>query len=250
MIESISNTDALKKTIGYLSDQIPDWDAYLQSDGPGLITFCNPYSVQCIRKFKDFEQLMERFDHVFADGILLVKAAQLVCRKDIVRLSFDGNSLASTVWQICRERNLEIALIGGVEGIADQAAAILRANGVQVAQTHSGFFSSPEARQSLIERLKDSNVKVVVAGMGAPYQERFAIDLVNSGFQGKVFTCGGYLDQMVNAQGTQYYPEWINRFNLRFVYRVYREPKRLLHRYTVGYADFYRGTLGACLNRR
>ena len=35
------------------------------------------------------------------------------------------------------------------------------------------------------------------------------------------FTCGGFLHQ--TAQRMNYYPDWINKYNLRAFYRLYKE---------------------------
>lgn len=57
--------------------------------------------------------------------------------------------------------------------------------------------------------------------MGSPLQEQFALDLKKSGYNGVVFTCGGFLHQ--TARGIKYYPEWVNKYNLRAFYRLFHE---------------------------
>jgi N-acetylglucosaminyldiphosphoundecaprenol N-acetyl-beta-D-mannosaminyltransferase len=72
--------------------------------------------------------------------------------------------------------------------------------------------------------------------MGIPLQEEFILALRNAGFQGVSLTCGGFLDQLV--RGERYYPEWIERFELRWLYRLASEPHRLARRYLVEYQTF------------
>jgi N-acetylglucosaminyldiphosphoundecaprenol N-acetyl-beta-D-mannosaminyltransferase len=50
------------------------------------------------------------------------------------------------------------------------------------------------------------------------------------------FTCGGFLDQIIKYKGA--YPEWIDHYNLRFLYRLIKEPKRLWRRYLIEYQVF------------
>ena len=52
-------------------------------------------------------------------------------------------------------------------------------------------------------------------------QEQFALDLKSRGYNGIVFTCGGFLHQ--SANDINYYPEWINKYNLRAFYRIVKE---------------------------
>ena len=40
--------------------------------------------------------------------------------------------------------------------------------------------------------------------------------------EGIGFTCGGFIHQTANNE-IEYYPLWIDRMNLRFVYRMYKE---------------------------
>ncbi|MNN73388.1 UDP-Gal:alpha-D-GlcNAc-diphosphoundecaprenol beta-1,4-galactosyltransferase [compost metagenome] len=71
--------------------------------------------------------------------------------------------------------------------------------------------------------------------MGTPRQEDFLIELQESGWLGVGFTCGGYFDQLNSADGGLYYPGFIDRYNMRWAYRIYKEPKRLWKRYFVDY---------------
>jgi UDP-N-acetyl-D-mannosaminuronic acid transferase (WecB/TagA/CpsF family) len=64
--------------------------------------------------------------------------------------------------------------------------------------------------------------------MGAPRQEAFLVALADSGWKGVGFTCGGYFDHL--GEGFHYYPRLIDKFNLRWFYRIAREPRRLGYR--------------------
>jgi N-acetylglucosaminyldiphosphoundecaprenol N-acetyl-beta-D-mannosaminyltransferase len=89
--------------------------------------------------------------------------------------------------------------------------------------------------------------RLIICGMGAPRQEEFLLSLKRAGWRGMGFTYGGFLDQI--ASGMQYYPAWINRLNLRFLYHLYREPARLWRRYLVEYQVFIRMFLHELVTR-
>jgi N-acetylglucosaminyldiphosphoundecaprenol N-acetyl-beta-D-mannosaminyltransferase len=72
--------------------------------------------------------------------------------------------------------------------------------------------------------------------MGGIAQEDFLISLADQGWKGCGFTCGGYLDQL--DDGLRYYPGWVDRLNIRFAYRLFREPQRLWRRYLIDYREF------------
>lgn len=44
-----------------------------------------------------------------------------------------------------------------------------------------------------------------------------------AGFKGIGFTCGGFIHQTAKNE-IDYYPAWVNRMNVRFIYRMYKEP--------------------------
>jgi len=68
----------------------------------------------------------------------------------------------------------------------------------------------------------DINPDVVVVGMGALVQDRFAVLLRDLGCRSSIYTCGGFLHQTINR--INYYPKWINRLHLRTLYRLIKEP--------------------------
>lgn len=92
---------------------------------------------------------------------------------------------------------------------------------MNIAGYRNGYFLLPEDRTQEIKKIVAENPDFVIVGMGSPLQEQFALDLKEAGFQGIVFTCGGFLHQTAN--GINYYPDWINRYNLRAFYRLYKE---------------------------
>jgi N-acetylglucosaminyldiphosphoundecaprenol N-acetyl-beta-D-mannosaminyltransferase len=63
---------------------------------------------------------------------------------------------------------------------------------------------------------------IVIVGMGAIAQERFLLGLKQAGFSGKGFTCGGFIHQTASNK-IDYYPRWVDKLNLRFLYRMLKE---------------------------
>lgn len=200
-----------------------------------LITFLNHYSYQIARKHVSEFQ---RFDRIYCDGILLTWVLR-VLGKNCHRKSFDMTSLAPVVFQNAVDKNLEVALVGGEEGIAKSAAGILKSRfpGLRVGFTCSGFFESSKQRQSVLRELAEASPDIVICGMGTPYQEKFLLDLVDAGWIGSGYTCGGFFHQTAK-KGAEYYPSWVDRYNLRWAYRIYDEPK-LFKRYSVGLVTFF-----------
>jgi N-acetylglucosaminyldiphosphoundecaprenol N-acetyl-beta-D-mannosaminyltransferase len=230
---------ALTALVDRLGATEPDWHALCEVHGGcRIVTFANPVSVDCQSRHPEYLGLLAQFDDVFADGMLLARLASVLRREKVKRLSFDGSSVATKVFAWARQTRARVALVGAREGIAAQAANVLRAEGIEVAYTRSGYFDSEAELTACLEHLQQSGATLVIAGMGVLHQERFLLKLKASGYRGVAFSCGGYLDQLVE-RGVYYYPRLFNALNLRWLYRVYREPRRLLRRYLFGYFPFY-----------
>ena len=230
---------ALRELAELLDRPAPNWRDFRAGQADAwLVTFANPHSVRLMMDRQDYSSTLAQFDVVLPDGNLLAQSATRQLGRTIERKSFDGNSLAPEVLSFCQRNRLRVALVGGVEGVASAAASLFRKEfGVEVVFTRSGFFANAEQRNQCFQALREQNVDVVICGMGAPHQDWFLLELKASGWKGLGFTCGGYLDQSL-ATGVKYYPDWVNRFNLRAPYRLLREPRRLWRRYLIEYQPF------------
>ena len=92
---------------------------------------------------------------------------------------------------------------------------------MKIAGYRNGYFIDKNDRKKAIADIIGLDSDFTIIGMGSPLQEQFALDLKKSGYNGVVFTCGGFLHQ--TARGIKYYPEWVNKYNLRAFYRLFHE---------------------------
>jgi len=200
-----------------------------------LVTFINPYSYLQARK--DIA-LFSAFDEVNIDGILLVKFLRFFGIVKVKRKSFDMTSLAGSVFSCVEEHRQRIFFIGAKKGVIDKSISVIQQTylSIDVCGYRDGYFDSEKERDDTLAMIKELNPDIVVCGMGTGKQEAFLFDLREKGWKGTGYTCGGFLHQ--SSSGTlHYYPDWINKYNLRSLYRIYREPK-LFKRYTIDYMQF------------
>ena len=211
-----------------------------------LVTFVNPAAWRLGPDRADYAGALGSFDLVLPDGIGVVKALAMVRGVAAARLSFDASSLYLPVLDRLDRDRRRLFVIGAAPGVAERALLRMRAEFPNVAYAGclDGFRPLDEAAAAILAAAPD----VVLCGMGAPHQERLLLELRRRGFAGVGFTCGGFLDQL--AEKPRYYPAWIDKAELRWLYRLCREPRRLLRRYTLDYAPFVAATLGAVLRQR
>lgn len=194
---------------------------------PRFYTFVNANSYYVASKNDEYQNLLKEFDGIFSDGIVVAVGHRLLIGP-CSRHSFDSTSLAPPVFEFAHEVNAPIFFIGAHGDTVKKAVEEVKKKyrNIDVVGVASGF---PKNLEQQAKEIIKSGAKIVICGMGAPHQEKFLILLKKYGFQGICFSCGGYFDQLLG--GLHYYPRWINKFNLRFLYRIYREPGRLIKRY-------------------
>ncbi|WP_141563246.1 WecB/TagA/CpsF family glycosyltransferase [Teichococcus rhizosphaerae] len=210
-----------------------------------LVTFVNPAAVAAVERDARLGAALRRFDMVLPDGIAMALATRRLSGLRAARISFDTTSLALPVLRLAADRGCRVALVGGRPGVARRAAEQLgrRFPELRIAGTWQGHRDIA----ALAAELRDAAPDVVVCGMGSGRQEELLLRLAAAGWSGAGFTCGGYLDQL--AGGLAYYPAWIDRAQLRWLYRLFREPRRLWRRYLVDYGRFALRLGGALAGR-
>lgn len=201
----------------------------------GISTFLNPYSYLMLRQHKE---LLAHFDNIYIDGQWLCHFLSMFGVAKVRRVSFDNSSAAPIVFDYAQQQGKSVAIIGSdTHSVAEFNQYLSRTYpNLKVAMVRDGYFDSDTDRFEVIDSVVESGAEIVIAGMGAINQERFLYELKDSGWTGMGYTCGGFIHQTAK-KGHEYYPNWINQFNLRFAFRIYDEPK-LLKRYTLDYAKF------------
>jgi exopolysaccharide biosynthesis WecB/TagA/CpsF family protein len=195
-----------------------------------LVTFINLYSYLFFRKNLT---LFEHFDEIHIDGIALVYLLSLVGHK-IERKSFDMTSLAPKVFNECIKENKNIFFIGSTEKSINEFKEIIKEEykELKIIGYRNGYFKEKNEEKKALDNIYILNPNIVIVGMGTPNQEKFLFKLKKKGWKGTGYTCGGFIHQ--TSKGLNYYPNFFNKFNLRWLYRIIDEPK-LIKRYFICY---------------
>lgn len=199
----------------------------------GITSFVNPYSMLLLEQEK---YIAEKVDYWYVDGTSLIIILKLFFKKKCTRQSFDETSIAPSVFHFAKENQLKIAIVGTKEEYIKNAVNNIEdKHDINVTYYRNGYFNSEEELNECYKIILSKEIDIVICGMGTPYQEQFLIGLVNKGWEGYGFTCGGFLHQ--SEKKANYYPNFFNKLNLRWVYRIIDEPK-LIKRYTMYYSIF------------
>ena len=186
-----------------------------------ILTFLNPVSYLDALDNKD---LFSKFDGIFADGSVLVAAIRMLYGKKIERRSFDMTSVAPQLFDYAMQYNKSVYIVASKQEQVEKAVAIFKEKwtGLNIIGFRNGYFSSQEEQAQEAMHIAEVNPDFLIVGMGAVMQEKFLVLAKEKGFKGVGFTCGGFIHQV--AQGDMdYYPAWVDKWNLRFVYRFFKE---------------------------
>lgn len=186
-----------------------------------IYTFLNPVSYLSALDHKD---LFVQFDGIFADGSLLVAAIKHVYGKTVTRRSFDMTSLAPSVLEYAEKNGKTVYIVASQQEQIEKSVTIFKERypDLQFAGYRNGYFSSEEEMDREVKHIAELNPDFVIVGMGILMQERFLLKVKKAGFKGIGFTCGGFIHQTAKNE-INYYPAWVDKMNVRFLYRIYKE---------------------------
>lgn len=188
----------------------------------GTLTWFNHFSVmQCMNKGVNPAE----FDAVGFDGQFL--------RWLLGNLRFPS-SADIDLPNLIRSKSPSVGLIGGTEVTCAKHQKYFQNAfpDAQILWNFNGYGESQEAEAT--KTMKKHRPDLILIGMGPGLQEIEAIRIqkLYSGQTGKtlIATCGGWLDQLGVKN---YYTEIAKNYNLRWVFRLARDPLRLWKRYTI-----------------
>lgn len=181
-----------------------------------IITFLNPFYLE---KLKLHTNLYAQFDYICSDGILPIFLNRIWHLPKSTRLSFDMTSLAKDVFECHFPKR--IYFIGSTQENIEKFVSLIKHTypKINICGFHHGYI---RCFNSVGKEILNCNPNIIVIGMGAPLQDEFAIHLKEIGYQGTIYTCGGFFHQTTKV--INYYPNWINKLNLRALYRILKEP--------------------------
>jgi exopolysaccharide biosynthesis WecB/TagA/CpsF family protein len=182
-------------------------------------------------------------------------AEWVVCDSNIVALAsrFLGTSIKEVIPgssffpQFCDfhrvNKNINIFLLGAKEGVAEQAKIKIndRIGRQIVVGAHSpsfGFEKNEQECIEIIDIINKTKANVLLVGVGAPKQEKWIHTYRNQLPFVKIYLAlGATID--FEAGNIKRAPIFFQRYNIEWLYRLIKEPKRLYKRYLVDDIPFF-----------
>lgn len=195
-------------------------DALCRAGEGGYIVTANPELILRARTEIELRQVVDGAALVLADGVGVLYAADILGTPLPERVS--GSDLVPALLPKMAERGASLFLYGGKPGVAERAAAALKAlyPGLRIAGTENGYISDETA---LLERIQEAKPELLLVALGAPRQERWMAE--HRALPCLMIGVGGLLD--VFARDIPRAPIGWQKAGLEWLYRLYKEPRRL-----------------------
>ena len=150
-----------------------------------------------------------------------------------------GPSLMGEIFKISAEKGYRHYFYGSTEETLELLYKKLNEKylGIQIAGMYSPPFRpmTEEEDKAIVERINEVNPDFVWVGLGAPKQEKWMAEH-HGKVNGLMIGVGAGFDYY--AENIKRAPEWMQKSNLEWLYRLMQDPKRLFKRYLVTNTKF------------
>jgi N-acetylglucosaminyldiphosphoundecaprenol N-acetyl-beta-D-mannosaminyltransferase len=204
------------------------------------VSFINPDYVLRGHKTAGLVEKMRQFDIVLPDGWGIVLGGRWLGLPVPDRQGNDD--ICPKVFALSAEHGFSNFLFGCGEGIPERAAANLAKTfpGLPIAGTLHGFWDVARGHPGrydeadvdmMVEKINASDADILHVSIPTPMQQNWVADVADRLNVPVIITGGSYLDHL--AERVYWYPAWSNQLRLGWLYRLYREPRRLWKRYSL-----------------
>jgi N-acetylglucosaminyldiphosphoundecaprenol N-acetyl-beta-D-mannosaminyltransferase len=200
-------------------------EEFVAAASPRLVATANAEMVMAAQTDEQLAGILARADLVVADGAGVVWAARHLGRPVPERVA--GYDLAQALLARAAERGWRVYLFGGAPGIAERAAGVAdsRFPGLIIAGVRHGYFTDAD-EQAIIDEIKDSRPHILLVALGVPKQEKWLARHLQELSVPVSMGVGGTFDVMAGVAKRA--PLWMQKAGLEWLYRLGREPRRLL----------------------
>ena len=143
-----------------------------------------------------------------------------------------GPSLMGEIFKISAEKGYRHYFYGSTDETLEKLFSVLTESypGIQIVGMYSPPFRpmTEDEDKAIVDRINETKPDFVWVGLGAPKQEKWMADHQGR-VEGLMIGVGAGFDY--HAGNIERAPEWMQKSNLEWVYRLLQDPRRLFGRY-------------------
>lgn len=227
LLNTYVNSLTMDETIGAI-------EAWIEERQKAYVVAVNVDVIMKIEEDPYLKQITDEASMVLVDGKPLMWIADL--HKHPVKEKISGSDLVPRLCRTAAEKGYSLFILGGKDGIAEQAADRLREKypNIQVVGAYAppfGFEEDPAELDRINEMISQARPDLLITCFGCPKQEKFIYENWQK-YDATVSVCAGATVDFL-AGNVRRAPKWMSDHGLEWLYRFFQEPKRLFKRYFV-----------------
>ena len=217
-----------------MSETISEIENLISSDKKSYIVAINVDVVMKIENDAYLKKIVDDADMVLVDGKPLVWISKMHGKP--LKAKISGSDLVPLLCEVAAKKNYSMFIIGGKEGIAEQAKKRLeeRLPAIQIVGTYAppmGFEKDEAELEKINEMISGAKPDLLIACFGCPKQEKWIYENISK-YDAKVSVCAGATVDFL-AGNVKRAPRWMSEHGLEWFYRFLQEPRRMFKRYFI-----------------
>ncbi|MCJ8189539.1 MULTISPECIES: WecB/TagA/CpsF family glycosyltransferase [Lactobacillaceae] len=210
-------------------------EKYVLNKEPLHLIGVNADKINSSRKNPRLKQIVNSCGIINADGASVVLASKFLKQNLPERVA--GIDLMMALVELSEKKQYSVYLLGAKKCVVEKTAKELlkRYPRLNIVGVEDGYFKE-EDWPRVSEKVKHANPDFVFVGITSPIKEYLVEFLQNDGNRSAFMGVGGSFD--VISGEIPRAPQWMQKTNLEWLFRVLQEPKRLFGRYFKGNSKF------------
>ena len=227
LLNTYINNVTMPETIAAIEQMI-------EADKKSYVVAINVEVVMKIEEDSYLKKVVDNADMVLVDGKPLVWISKLHGKP--LKAKISGSDLVPLLCEVAAEKGYKIFIIGGKDGIAEQAKEKLenRLPKIKIVGTYAppfGFEKNESELDKINQMISEAHPDLLIACFGCPKQEKWIYENIEK-YNAKVSVCAGATVDFL-AGNVKRAPRWMSDHGLEWFYRFTQEPKRMFKRYFV-----------------
>lgn len=188
-----------------------------------FIVTANPEIVMYARDHLHYQEIIKSADLIVPDGIGIIIASKI--QKQPLQERIAGYDLMMQLLELANQNRWRIYLLGGRPEANEKAVRNIVGQypNLIMAGARHGYFTAEEEAEIVVD-IARANADLVFVALGFPKQEKWIVDHYSRFSKGIFIGVGGSID--VIAGEAKRAPEFWQKMNLEWLYRLIKQPSR------------------------
>ncbi len=215
-------------------------EKYVKTKTPLHLMGVNADKINEVNQNEKMKEIVNKCGIINADGASVVLASKYL--KNTLPERVAGIDLMMDLVKLSENKKYSIYLLGAKQEIVEKTESVLKEKfpNLIIKGIHNGYFKKEEWKD-ISKDIKDREPDFVFVGITSPIKEYLIEYLQNDGNDCVFMGVGGSFD--VISGNIPRAPQWMQKMNLEWLFRVMQEPKRLFKRYFIGNTVFIRAVI-------